>query len=252
MKTSESTANLIKALKASQEAFPIITKDRDGQLGNRKYKYADLSTVLDAVKPVLLKNGLVLQHGMEANGHSSVTCRLSHVSGEWQESALNLPDNLTAQDLGSQISYQRRYSACAMLGIVTEDDDDGAAATKAVQQQATPKNYPLKPMAPVKPPAAQPTDEDRVPAEVTDGSAGAPAEDLEAVVLKAYSKPKKDKNSKEYRGVLLIHTDNSEKWWNLYHAESIANLQTLKGQVVQAKLEMKGEYPLCHKLEVTL
>lgn len=97
------------------------------------------------------------------------------------------------------------------------------------------------------------TDEDRVPAKVTD--AGAPPtapqatdDEYEAVVLKAYSKEKTDKKGNKYRGVLLVHSDNSEKWWNLYHAESINRLRDLKEKAVRVRLEMKGEYPLCHEV----
>jgi hypothetical protein len=101
-------------------------------------------------------------------------------------------------------------------------------------------------------------DEDRVPANVTDSAAPAAEplvvadkqEEFEPVMLKAYSKEKVDKKGNQYRGVLLIHSDNSEKWWNCYHPETIAALGGMKGQTVNAKLEMKGEYPLCHKIEV--
>lgn len=262
MKTSEKTGELVKALLLSQQQFPTITKDKTAKVptksgGQYSYTYADLTSVLDAVKPVLLKNGLVLQHGAEANGHNAINCRLSHISGEWQESALNLPDGVEAQSMGSAVTYYRRYTACAMLGISTEDDDDGAQATQAPKAQAAasgPKTYALKPQQPKADPKPDESG-DRVPAEVTDGRVPTPkpeGEGLEAVVLKAYSKPKSDKNGKEYRGVLLVHADNSEKWWNLYHAESIHELPLLKGKPVEAQLEMKGEYPLCHKLEIPL
>lgn len=97
-------------------------------------------------------------------------------------------------------------------------------------------------------------DAEKVPASVTDATAPAAEplvvadKDTEAVVLKAYSKPKNDKNGKEYRGLLLVHNDNSEKWWNCYHAGTIAALASMKGKVVNARLEMKGEYPLCHEV----
>ena len=98
-------------------------------------------------------------------------------------------------------------------------------------------------------------DAEKVPASVTDASAPAepivvPDDNSESVVLKAYSKEKVDKKGNKYRGVLLVHSDNQEKWWNCYHAETIANLQSMKEKMVQATLEMKGEYPLCHKIEV--
>lgn len=253
MKTSEKTGELVKALAKAQAKFPLIPKDKQVQAGARKYNYAELSTVIDLTKPVLLENGLVLTHGMESNGHTALTCRISHVSGEWMESAYPLPTTANSQEIGSAITYGRRYTLCAMLGIATEDDDDGAQTTQPKAQAAAgpAKPYVLKPTQPKAAPKPVEQDPDRVPAEVTDGQSPAPeaeGEPMEAVMLKAYSKPKSDKNGKEYRGILLVHSDNAEKWWNLYHAESIAKLQSIKGQVVQARLEMKGEYPLCHEV----
>ena len=131
MKTSDKTSELVKALAKAQEAFPAIAKDKEVHAGSRRYCYAELSTVIDAVKPVLLKNGIVLTHGMESNGHSALTCRLSHTSGEWMESTYPLPQTANSQEMGSAITYGRRYTLCAMLGIATEDDDDGAAASQA-------------------------------------------------------------------------------------------------------------------------
>ncbi len=116
----------------------------------------------------------------------------------------------------------------------------------------TAKNYVLKNT----PGPKEGDDAEKVPASVTDAAAPASEplvvpdkqEEGEAVMLKAYSKAKTDKNGKEYRGILFVHSDNSEKWWNCYHAETIAKLQSLKGSVVAARLEMKGEYPLCNEV----
>lgn len=96
-------------------------------------------------------------------------------------------------------------------------------------------------------------DAEKVPASVTDAAAPAEPlvvadEGLEVVVLKAYSKEKTDKNKNTYRGVLLVHNDDSEKWWNCYDKDTLSKLQSMKEQAVGAKLEMKGEYPLCHRL----
>jgi len=44
---------------------------------------------------------------------------------------LKLPmGKVTAQGAGSAVTYARRYSLCAALGIAAEDDDDGNAATE--------------------------------------------------------------------------------------------------------------------------
>lgn len=253
MKTSDKTESLIAALLKARAAFPPITKDKTAKVptkngGQYQYNYADLSSIIDGTKDALLANGLLLQHGMESNGHTVLTCRLSHVTGQWQESAYPIHEGVDAQQMGSAITYGRRYTACAMLGIVTEDDDDGAQATKP-QAGATPKQYALKPVAPVKPPAAQPTDEDRVPAEVTDAHAIDPAtaepEDLMLCTLEAFSKKKTDSKGKDYRGVLLGPDD----WWNCYDVETINKLMSLKGKKVYAKVEVKGTFKLCHNLK---
>ncbi len=141
-----------------------------------------------------------------------------------------------------------------------EMDGVDTAPAPAPAKPAAKKTYVLKPVVavdPKSPSVSDGSDEDRVPASVTDATVTASeplvvpdTEIMEAVVLKAYSKEKVDKKGNKYRGVLLVHADNAEKWWNTYHAETIANLQNMKEQPVSAKLEMKGEYPLCHKLEV--
>lgn len=134
MKTSENTAELVKALVKARAEFPAIKRDKVAKVptkngGSFQYTYADLSSVVDATEPVLLKHGIILTHGMISNGHTALTCRLSHTSGEWMQAEYPLPDSCTPQELGSAITYGRRYTSCAMLGIVTEDDDDGATAT---------------------------------------------------------------------------------------------------------------------------
>jgi len=62
--------------------------------------------------------------------------RLIHSSGQWIGAAYALPNLADSQDMGSAITYARRYSLCAILGIAGEDDEDGEAATAAEQAEA--------------------------------------------------------------------------------------------------------------------
>lgn len=213
MKTSANTENLVKALLKAQMEFPVIPKDKQGQLGNRKYMYADLPAVLDAVRPILHKNGLILQHGMEANGHSALSCRLSHVSGEWQESDLLLPTGIGSQDLGSAITYERRYTTCAMLGIATEDDDDGAAASAA--KKATVPTHPNQaaPEGGTKPPQAS----------SSSGSGGRKEQPQSGPnhrgrVVKVYE----PKSAKGPHGIKLAY-EGSEQSHNTFSKSAVAN-----------------------------
>jgi hypothetical protein len=58
---------------------------------------------------------------------------LLHESGEGRSGEYLLPDPTRArpQDIGSAITYARRYSFCAVTGLVTEEDDDGNLAQQA-------------------------------------------------------------------------------------------------------------------------
>lgn len=123
MKTSESQSSLVKSLMACQKKFPAFPKTKEGQVGNRKFKYAPLDDLMDKVRPLLLENGLLLTQGTE--GHQLVT-RLDHDSGEWRECVMPVNEQQSSdQAYGIELSYKRRYSMQLMLGIVTEDDVDG-------------------------------------------------------------------------------------------------------------------------------
>ena len=93
-----------------------------------KSKYAPLNDVLNTIRPILSKHGLSVIQSPSSEGETiSITTMLIHDSGEWIETLpLNLKmDKVTAQGAGSAITYARRYSLSAVLGISSEDDDDG-------------------------------------------------------------------------------------------------------------------------------
>ncbi|MDA8311458.1 MAG: ERF family protein [Actinomycetota bacterium] len=134
MRSSEQIDQLAAALAAAQAAFPPVKKDRTATVptktgGTYSYHYADLTDLLDAVRPVLTANGLAVVQG--GTGERMVT-RLVHTSGQWIESDGTLPaTQATPQGLGSAITYARRYWLSALLGIAAEEDDDGALGSDA-------------------------------------------------------------------------------------------------------------------------
>lgn len=134
MKTSETQTALIAALLECQKAFPLIEKTKNGQAGNRKFKYAPLEAIKAICDPILHSNGLVLTQG--ADGHILET-RLDHVSGEWRETRMPVNEvHASDQAYGIEISYKRRYSYQAILGVVTEEDVDGNGRQKAAKPEA--------------------------------------------------------------------------------------------------------------------
>lgn len=106
-----------------------------------KNKYADLASVMDAVKEPLSSNGLALSQLIENEGESvAVRTLLLHESGEWLMSRVVLAASGNkgvndAQAMGSTISYLRRYSASGITGLHQEDDDAASAGKKAEKEK---------------------------------------------------------------------------------------------------------------------
>ena len=115
-------------LKVQAELEPAI---KDAENPFAKSKYATLNSVVEASRGVLLKNGLWLaQYPVPAEpGHLGLVTKLVHAaSGQWQSSHMVMPLAKTdPQGYGSALTYARRYSLAALIGLVTEDDDAEAA-----------------------------------------------------------------------------------------------------------------------------
>lgn len=137
---SGAIGDLAKALAAAQSEIESVTADRTGQLGHRKYKYADLNACLVAVRAVLPKHGLaIVQRSLPSDGDLvRLETILMHESDQWIGSELCIKvANPTAQSIGSAITYARRYSLTSMLGLSVEDDDGKSAATPQAQHTGT-------------------------------------------------------------------------------------------------------------------
>lgn len=137
---SESNQEISKALvvawgkiQTPKHNTNVTVKTKSG--GNYSFSYTDLDGIFTAVREVFKDEGLsIIQDAytlMDSPGVHvvSVTTMFVHQSGEWVKSeALRVPASPNMQDLGGQITYMKRYSLSAMLGIATEKDDDGNTA----------------------------------------------------------------------------------------------------------------------------
>lgn len=144
MRTSDSTEKLVEALVAARAKYEPVIKAQVGQVAqNREYRYADLSTLVDAVTPALLANGLIVLQAVDAESAALIT-RIAHTSGQWAEASYPLKLDLAPQAFGSALTYARRYSLQGLL-FVSAEDDDGASAqptTRASKKTATRANIP--------------------------------------------------------------------------------------------------------------
>lgn len=139
MRTSDSIAKLAPALLQAQKAITFAAKDAvNGHLKNR---YADLPSVIEAIKPALNEAGIsFIQTGAPSDdGKLHLSTRLLHESGEWMEDTMVMPiPKQDPQGYGSAMTYARRYALAAITGLY-QDDDDGQRSVSAPAPQAAPK-----------------------------------------------------------------------------------------------------------------
>lgn len=134
--SSDSTAAIIPAFVTALQTVEDVKRNKKVAGEKMSFTYADLAAVLEATKAVLTANGLAVTQSASDAGVQTV---LLHETGEWlafPPLTIGAAQN-TPQARGSAISYSRRYSMLAVLGIATEDDD-GAAASKAPRAQRQP------------------------------------------------------------------------------------------------------------------
>jgi hypothetical protein len=132
MKTSDSIKELATALAKAQGELMGAKKDTANPFF--KSKYADLASIVEALKACFPKYGLAyVQTICTSEDGVGVETLLTHSSGEWVRSdPFYLPVNKAdAQGFGSCATYARRYSLAAIAGVAPEDDDGNAAAKSA-------------------------------------------------------------------------------------------------------------------------
>ena len=129
MNKSEQVDKLAAALCKAQAEMGGAVKDAKNPFF--KSSYADLTSVIKAIKEPFANNGLSYSQfpvTSEGGGGVGVVTVLLHSSGQWIESEFYLPlAKKDPQGGGSAITYARRYALQAMAGIPTADDDAEAA-----------------------------------------------------------------------------------------------------------------------------
>src|SRR5258706_1677224 len=139
-------AKLATALAAVQAELPRVTKDSKADIetksgGRFGYTYADLAGVSQHILPLLGKHGLAFMcKSTMLDGRMVLMYSLLHSSGEPEDGIYPLPQNATPQQLGSAITYGRRYCLCAVTGVAADEDDHGKAATVAEEKPKAAKS----------------------------------------------------------------------------------------------------------------
>jgi len=117
--------SIYKKLYKVQKEMGAIRKDSTNPFYNSKY--TNINSLIKQLVPILEKhNLLLLQPISEGNQYSKI---VDVDNGNCVESSLSLPVDLDAQKIGSAITYYRRYTLQALLGLQAEDDDGNLATS---------------------------------------------------------------------------------------------------------------------------
>jgi hypothetical protein len=145
------TPRLNAALAAAQAEMPPIAKGETGKISGTdkygkpfsyEYSYADLSGLTAVAYPIFGKHGLSFsaQPTLTGAGKFILRYQLRHESGESLDGVMPLPSAAKPQDLGTILTYYRRYVFCAVTGIHPGGDDDDASSANNVQQYDRPQS----------------------------------------------------------------------------------------------------------------
>lgn len=139
-----------------------VKKNKTGQIGNREYGYTDLA----AINTYLEENGKAYDQYIETEQVGDelldrIMTQRYNIKDDgtlekWGEPVKGLRliygTNETPQQLGSKVTYLRRYSLSMAFGIAAEDDDGAAASAKPQRQPSVAPQRPKKNDAASKPP----------------------------------------------------------------------------------------------------
>ena len=138
----ESKNSLMEAIFNIQQNAEYIKKETSGQVGQGRFKYANLTSTWDSIKQLLKENQIVVygsptsRDGAGSSGNFYKNT-LHHIpSGESITEYMAMV--LTRQDpqaVGSAITFYRRYMTTAQLGLIPDDDNDARQQRLATAQQ---------------------------------------------------------------------------------------------------------------------
>lgn len=249
MNRSDSITSLAASLAKAQAVMNAAMKDSENP--HFRSRYADLASVWDACREPLTSNGLSVVQLPAVSDKGSITVEtiLLHESGEWISGSIEIPvTKHDAQGVGSAITYARRYSLAAVVGV-SPDDDDGEGA---VGRGSEKKTQPTSP-ATRGPSAATTARHDG--GNNLDPKAGQPSTEKQAPAPNAEADAKREEHLERVRGALR-HLFGGDKNAALEHCEKLSEWVDKDSGEVKAKGErdyrkLKGKRLeiLCHKLE---
>jgi len=145
---SPDIGKLAEALAAFQSEMPEIKLDAKVKVTMKsgrsyQFEYATLHNIMKKTLPILTKQGLSITQVFNGSGLKTI---LMHKSGQSISSEIPIDvSNGSMQEIGSRISYMRRYQLSPLLGIVADADDDANIADGNTYQKQGKKPAPKTP-----------------------------------------------------------------------------------------------------------
>jgi hypothetical protein len=135
--------NQLRGLEKSAQVNYSVQNRKTGEWMRKAFDYVPLDNILNKIKEN--QNFALLQPiGVDENGINGVRCILVHKSGHVFETntyPFAVKEGAKLQDEGAEITYRKRYSLGAFLGMATEEDTDGNddEATNSTERKASPR-----------------------------------------------------------------------------------------------------------------
>ena len=139
---SENINELASALSKTQKELTNVSKDAENPYF--KSHYATLANCWDSIRDALTKNGLSIVQTTDITDKGLILdTTLLHSSGQWMCSSYPVdPIKKDPQGYGSALSYARRYSLAAMIGLAQADDDANEASKTTYQPRPVQNHAP--------------------------------------------------------------------------------------------------------------
>jgi len=153
------------ALAKAQAEFTNVPKGKTAKVQGKSratgktyeysYQYADLADVMEMVRGPLAKHGLAVTHSTQQLARDwLLVTRLCHESGQYLETTLPIHAG-SPQEMGSELTYMRRYGLGCVTGAVTDVDEDGQLGQDRPKTKAASSEPPQAGQTTMRPPPAR-------------------------------------------------------------------------------------------------
>ena len=128
-------AEIENVAKSREVVVDIKNKETKKKVGEYRFEYATLASILHHIRPAITSRGIWFVQFIR--GGEMVT-RIIHKSGQWIEAGHLPMPNISGnpQDIGSIVSYFKRYSLSMAFGLASEEDNDGEVGDRPVEFRA--------------------------------------------------------------------------------------------------------------------